>query len=120
MNELIAIVGPTAVGKTELAVAWAQRINGEIVSADSRQIYRKMNIGTAKPSATEQARAPHHLIDIRDPDQSFSLAEFQDLALAAIADIQARGRRTVARRRYRSISSGRVGGMAGTACSAPT
>lgn len=92
MNELIAIVGPTAVGKTELAVAWAQRINGEIVSADSRQIYRKMNIGTAKPSATEQALAPHHLIDIRDPDQSFSLAEFQDLALAAIADIQARGR----------------------------
>lgn len=91
MNELIAIVGPTAVGKTELAVAWAQRINGEIVSADSRQIYRKMNIGTAKPSATEQALAPHHLIDIRDPDQSFSLAEFQDLALAAIADIQARG-----------------------------
>ncbi len=92
MNKLIAIVGPTAVGKTELAVAWAQRINGEIVSADSRQIYRKMNIGTAKPSATEQALAPHHLIDIRDPDQSFSLAEFQDLALAAIADIQARGR----------------------------
>ncbi len=92
MNELIAIVGPTAVGKTELAVAWAQRINGEIVSADSRQIYRQMNIGTAKPSATEQALAPHHLIDIRDPDQSFSLAEFQDLALAAIADIQARGR----------------------------
>jgi tRNA dimethylallyltransferase len=92
VNELIAIVGPTAVGKTELAVAWAQRINGEIVSADSRQIYRQMNIGTAKPSATEQALAPHHLIDIRDPDQSFSLAEFQDLALAAIADIQARGR----------------------------
>lgn len=90
--ELIAIVGPTAVGKTELAVAWAQQINGEIVSADSRQIYRGMDIGTAKPTPAERAQAPHHLIDIRDPDQPFSLAEFHDLALAAIADIQARGR----------------------------
>ncbi len=90
--ELIAIVGATAVGKTELAIAWAQRIGGEIVSADSRQIYRGMDIGTAKPTPTERAQARHHLIDIRDPDESFSLAEFQDLALAAIADIQARGR----------------------------
>lgn len=92
MEELIAIVGPTAVGKTELAIAWARRINGEIVSADSRQIYRWMDIGTAKPSPEEQAQAPHHLIDIRDPDQPFSLAEFCDLATAAIADIRARGR----------------------------
>ncbi|WP_298815376.1 tRNA (adenosine(37)-N6)-dimethylallyltransferase MiaA [Chloroflexus sp.] len=92
MRDLIAIVGPTATGKTELAIAWAQRLDGEIVSADSRQIYRGMDIGTAKPTPDEQAYAPHHLIDIRDPDQSFSLAEFQDLALAAIADIEARGR----------------------------
>ncbi len=89
--ELIAIVGATAVGKTELAIAWAQRIGGEIVSADSRQIYRGMDIGTAKPTPAERAQARHHLIDIRDPDEPFSLAEFQDLALAAIADIQARG-----------------------------
>jgi len=92
LRDLIAIVGPTATGKTELAIAWAQRLDGEIVSADSRQIYRGMDIGTAKPTPDEQAYAPHHLIDIRDPDQSFSLAEFQDLALAAIADIEARGR----------------------------
>ncbi len=92
LPELIAIVGPTAVGKTELAVAWAQQINGEIVSADSRQIYRGMDIGTAKPTPAERAQTPHHLIDIRNPDQPFSLAEFHDLALAAIADIQARGR----------------------------
>jgi len=92
LRDLIAIVGPTATGKTELAIAWAQRLDGEIVSADSRQIYRGMDIGTAKPTPDEQAYAPHHLIDIRDPDQSFSLAEFQDLALAAIADIEVRGR----------------------------
>ncbi len=92
LEELIAIVGPTAVGKTELAVAWARKLNGEIVSADSRQIYRSMDIGTAKPTPDEQRQAPHHLIDIRDPDQSFSLAEFYDLALAAIADIRSRGR----------------------------
>lgn len=90
---LTAIVGPTAVGKTALAVAMARRVGGEIVSADSRQIYRHMAIGTAKPSPAEQAAAPHHLIDIRDPDEPFSLADFQELASAAIADILARGRR---------------------------
>ncbi|MBX0327162.1 tRNA (adenosine(37)-N6)-dimethylallyltransferase MiaA [Oscillochloris sp. ZM17-4] len=89
---LTAIVGPTAVGKTALAVALARRVGGEIVSADSRQIYRQMDIGTAKPSAEELAAAPHHLVDIRDPDEEFSLATYQDLALAAIADIVARGR----------------------------
>ena len=89
---LLAIVGPTAVGKTALAIAVARRIGGEIVSADSRQIYRHMDIGTAKPSAAERAAAPHHLIDIRDPDEPFSLATYQELAMATIAAITARGR----------------------------
>jgi tRNA dimethylallyltransferase len=89
---LISIVGPTAVGKTALAVALAQRLNGEIISADSRQIYRLMDIGTAKPTAADQAAVPHHLIDICDPDEEFSLARYQELAAAAIAAVVARGR----------------------------
>lgn len=88
---LVAIVGPTAVGKTALALALASRLGGEIVSADSRQIYRGMDIGTAKPTPAELAALPHHLIDIADPDQDFSLAVYQDQALAAIAAIGARG-----------------------------
>lgn len=90
---LTAIVGPTAVGKTALAVALAQQLDAEIVSADSRQIYRHMDIGTAKPTPAERAAAPHHLIDIRDPAEPFSLADFQELAAEAIAAIVARGRR---------------------------
>lgn len=89
---LIAIVGPTAVGKTALAVALAQRLGGEIISADSRQVYRLMDIGTAKPTSAEQVAAAHHLIDIRDPDEEFSLASYQDLATAALAATLARGR----------------------------
>jgi tRNA dimethylallyltransferase len=87
-----AIVGPTAVGKTALAVAMAARQGGEIVSADSRQIYRSMDIGTAKPTPAERAAAPHHLIDIRDPDEEFSLAAYQELARSAIDAVAARGR----------------------------
>jgi tRNA dimethylallyltransferase len=90
MPTVTAIIGPTAVGKTALALELAAQRGAEIVSADSRQIYRGMTIGTAKPTAAELAAVPHHLIDIRDPDQPFSLAEYQDLALAAIADIQSR------------------------------
>lgn len=89
---LTAIVGPTAVGKTALAVALAQRRGGEIISADSRQVYRLMELGTAKPTLAEQAAARHHLIDIRDPDEDFSLATYQDLAEATIAAVVARGR----------------------------
>ena len=88
---LIAIVGPTAVGKTALAIRIAKRFGGEIVSADSRQVYRGMDIGTAKPSHAEQAEAPHHLIDVVDPDADFSLATYQDAAYATIAEITARG-----------------------------
>jgi tRNA dimethylallyltransferase len=89
---LTAIVGATAVGKTAAAVAMARQLSGEIVSADSRQIYRHMDIGTAKPTAAELASAPHHLISIRDPDETFSLAEYQGLAAEAIAAIVSRGR----------------------------
>jgi tRNA dimethylallyltransferase len=87
---LILVVGPTAVGKTELAIQLAERLNGEIVSADSRLFYRGMDIGTAKPTLEEQARVPHHLIDISDPDEILSLAVFQQKALQVIADIHTR------------------------------
>jgi tRNA dimethylallyltransferase len=89
---LIVIVGPTAVGKTEISISLAERLNGEIVSADSRLFYRGMDIGTAKPTPTERARVPHHLIDIADPDHALSLAEFQKAAAQAIAEIYDRGR----------------------------
>ncbi len=89
---LIAIVGPTGVGKTALAIELAQRLNGEIVSADSRQIYRSMDIGTGKPTPDQLAQARHHLIDRVDPDQSYTLAEYQADAYAAIETIFAQGK----------------------------
>jgi len=89
---LIAVVGPTAAGKTALAVALAQRLDGEIISADARQVYRGMDIGTAKPTASEQGAARHWLIDVAAPDERFSLARFLDLAHDALRDITARGR----------------------------
>lgn len=89
---LIVIVGPTAVGKTALAVRLAEVVGGEIVSADSRQMYRGMDIGTAKATPEERARVRHHLLDVVDPDQSLSLAQFQEMAYAAIDDIAGRGR----------------------------
>jgi len=88
---LIVIVGPTAVGKTEVAIQLAERLHGEIVSADSRLFYRGMDIGTAKPTLQERRGIPHHLIDVADPDESWSLAVFQAAAADAIADIHARG-----------------------------
>src|SRR4026208_2195955 len=87
---LILIVGPTAVGKTEIAIQLAEHLQGEIVSADSRLFYRGMDIGTAKPSREQQARVPHHLIDIADPDEILSLAVFQQKARETIADIHTR------------------------------
>lgn len=89
---LLVIVGPTAVGKTALSLRLAQDFGGEIVSADSRQVYRGLDIGTDKPTPAQQALAPHHLIDVVDPDQVLSLAKFQDLAYAAINSIQQRQR----------------------------
>ena len=87
---LVLIVGPTAVGKTEIAIQLAERLNGEIVSADSRLFYRGMDIGTAKPTPGERARVPHHLIDIANPDEILSLAVFQQQAHEVIAEIHAR------------------------------
>lgn len=89
---LILILGPTAVGKTELSIQLAERLNGEIVSADSRLFYRGMDIGTAKPSPKDRSRVPHHLIDISAPDETLSLAQFQHKAGAIIAEILARGK----------------------------
>ena len=90
--ELLAIVGPTAVGKTALSIELAQRFHGEVISADSRQVYRQMDIGTAKATPAEQAAVPHHLIDAVDPDEELTLAHYRRLAAEAIADIAARGR----------------------------
>jgi len=85
-------VGPTAVGKTATAIRLCRDFEGEIVSADSRQIYRGLDIGTAKPTPQEQAAAIHHLIDVVDPDQTLGLAEYQAMAYTAINDVLARGR----------------------------
>jgi tRNA dimethylallyltransferase len=91
-HSLIVIVGPTAAGKTALSLELADALGGEIVSADSRQVYRGMDIGTAKASPAARARVPHHLLDIVNPDQALTLAEYQRLAYATIDDILARGR----------------------------
>jgi tRNA dimethylallyltransferase len=88
----IALMGPTASGKTALALEWAQRLGGEIVSVDSALVYRGLDIGAAKPTAAEQAVAPHHMLDLRDPWQPYSAAEFASDARRALDDIVARGR----------------------------
>ena len=90
MNRLVAIVGPTAIGKSRLALRLARTFGGEIVNADSRQVYRYMDTGTAKPTLEELALVPHHLINITNPDESFSLAQYQELAYRAINDIHQR------------------------------
>lgn len=87
----LVIVGPTAVGKTAISLRLAADFDGEIISADSRQFYRGLDIGTAKATPAERAAIPHHLIDIRDPDETLTLAEFQTLVYAAAAEIAARG-----------------------------
>jgi tRNA dimethylallyltransferase len=88
----ILLMGPTASGKTGVAIELAQRLNGEIVSVDSALVYRDMNIGTAKPDAATLSRAPHHLIDLIDPTQSYSAAQFRNDALKAMSGITARGK----------------------------
>jgi tRNA dimethylallyltransferase len=92
MNRLIAIVGPTGVGKTQLALQVAMKFDGEIVNADSRQIYRFMDIGTAKPTKEEQLLVPHHLTNIVNPDENFSLATYQQMAYKVIREIQSRNK----------------------------
>lgn len=87
-KKLIVILGPTASGKTEMAIKLAKKFNGEIISADSRQIYKEMDIGTAKPSKKEQKEVPHYLIDIVKPDEDFNVALYKKLALEKIKEIQ--------------------------------
>jgi tRNA dimethylallyltransferase len=88
----VLLMGPTAAGKSALALALAERLGGEIVSVDSAQVYRGLDVGTAKPDAATRARIPHHLIDVLDPTQAYSAARFASEALVAIADIRRRGR----------------------------
>ena len=90
--KVIAIVGPTAVGKTSLSIELAKQFNGEIISGDSMQVYRGLDIGTAKVTAEEMEGIPHHLIDVRDVDESYSAADFQKAARKAIQEISDRGK----------------------------
>lgn len=92
---MIAIVGPTASGKSALAMRVAERLGGEIVSADSRQVYRRMDIGTAKPTSGERARVPHHLIDVADPGERYDVLRYQRDGQAALASIRSRGHVTL-------------------------
>jgi tRNA dimethylallyltransferase len=92
MPPLIVVLGPTASGKSALGIALAQRFNGEIISADSRQVYRGLDIGTAKVTPEEQALVPHHLLDVADVREIYTVAQFQQQAIVTINDILARGR----------------------------
>lgn len=92
---LIVIAGPTASGKTALGIELSKRLDAEIVSADSQQVYRFFNIGTAKPTPDQTRLVPHHLIDVVDPSEPFSAARYQELADEAISDIQRRGKRAI-------------------------
>jgi tRNA dimethylallyltransferase len=92
---VIALAGPTGIGKTELALQLATQLNAEIVNADSRQVYRYLDIGSAKPTPAQRALVPHHLLDVVDPDEAFDCSRYRQLALDAIHDIHARGRRVL-------------------------
>ncbi len=91
-QKLVVLIGPTAVGKTKTSIELAKQFNGEIISGDSMQIYKRMDIGTAKISNEEMEGIPHYLIDIKEPDEPFSAAEFQELARGKIHEIAARGK----------------------------
>jgi tRNA dimethylallyltransferase len=93
--KLVVVLGPTAVGKSEVALELALRMNGEIVNADAQQVYRQMDIGTAKPSAELRQKIPHHVIDVVDPDEEFNVARYRELATASIHDIRKRGKQAI-------------------------
>ena len=95
MNNIICIAGPTASGKTALAVALAQELNGEVVSCDSMQVYRRMDIGTAKPTVEERKGIPHHMIDVCDPEEDFSVSRYCNMAAPIVDDIIARGKTAI-------------------------
>ena len=95
MDRIICIAGPTASGKTDLAVALAREFHGEVVSCDSMQIYRRMDIGTAKPTPAEMGQIPHHMIDICDPDEDFSVSRYCQMATPIVEDILARGKTAI-------------------------
>jgi tRNA dimethylallyltransferase len=90
--KIVVVLGPTAAGKSDVAMELALQMNGEIINADSQQVYRQMNIGTAKPSTGECETVPHHLIDIVDPDEEFNVARYRELAAAGVHDIQKKGK----------------------------
>jgi tRNA dimethylallyltransferase len=92
---VVVIVGPTASGKTKLAVELAKAYNGEVLSCDSMQIYRRMDIGTAKPTAEEMQGIPHHMIDVVEPDESFSVSRYVEMADPMLQDILSRGKRCI-------------------------
>ena len=95
MNNIICIAGPTASGKTALAVELAKRFNGEVVSCDSMQIYKRMDIGTAKPFPEERQGIPHHMIDVAEPDEDFSVSRYCEMAGPIVDDILARGKTAI-------------------------
>ena len=95
MNNIICIAGPTASGKTALAVELAKNFNGEVVSCDSMQVYRRMDIGTAKPTAEEREGIPHHMIDVAEPDEDFSVSRYCAMATPVLDDILARGKTAI-------------------------
>ena len=95
MNNIICIAGPTASGKTALAVELARELNGEVVSCDSMYVYKRMNIGTAKPTVEEMGGIVHHMIDVAEPDQDFSVSKYCDMAAPIVDDIVARGKTAI-------------------------
>ena len=95
MNNIICIAGPTASGKTALAVQLARELNGEVISCDSMQVYRRMDIGTAKPTAEEMQGIPHHMLDVAQPEEDFSVSKYCTLATPILEDILARGKTAI-------------------------
>ncbi len=104
--KIVIILGPTAVGKSALALELAGQLNGEIVNADSQQVYRYLDIGTGKPTMAERERVRHHLIDVVNPDQEFNAAMFRHLASEVIYQIDERKRTRDCLRRYGTLSQG--------------